>query len=273
MMAGSRYAKADQEHPVTCKQCARTLSALRDQGQDLSDYAYHDLRGSSRVKRQYCWDARDYFKYDLLGTLREGLGEWMQLSCIWMLTPDDGSSDGKTQFVANRDLAKLTELFVEQQALGKDGIGLRAMRDYFAPPYFSYRDERPPYFGANRREYFEEIPNEALSRSLVFFDPDKGMEAPRSLTPAHLRFEELEKTFKRMDSESVAVVFQYRWHVLDFWTEMAEKLGRSVSSTLAYVVEGNVGFYVAPKSDHTLPVIEQALIKVCSRGKKRFFHV
>ena len=46
------------------------------------------------VKNQYFGDQNDYFKYDLLLFLAEGLSGLKRLSVVWMLTANDKSNDG-----------------------------------------------------------------------------------------------------------------------------------------------------------------------------------
>jgi hypothetical protein len=90
--------------------------------------------------------------------------------------------------------------------------------------FFSYRDDREDFGLTGRTEYFASIRNEALQRSVVFFDPDVGME-PGLGSKSHLRFSELAGVQARMDEASVAVVFQYARRVTDFWTVMARSAG------------------------------------------------
>ena len=47
------------------------------------------------MKRQYLGDSKDSFKWDYLDFLVEALA-LPQLKIVWMMTPDDGGSDGKT---------------------------------------------------------------------------------------------------------------------------------------------------------------------------------
>lgn len=43
------------------------------------------------MKNQYFGDRRDYFKYDVLERLATELHEVQRLTCLWMLTPPDGT--------------------------------------------------------------------------------------------------------------------------------------------------------------------------------------
>ncbi len=45
------------------------------------------------MKNQYFGDVNDYLKYGLLRCIREATG--LRLGVCWMLTPDDGRTDGE----------------------------------------------------------------------------------------------------------------------------------------------------------------------------------
>ena len=149
------------------------------------------------------------------------------------------------------------------------------MRDYFQPPSFnrrfcSYRDSPPHFRNSNRREYFRQIPESALQRAVVFFDPDNGME-PTTRTDRHLGFDELITVFRRMDTDSVAVIFQFARHVADFWAKLARELGQTLSEPVACIAEGNLAFYVIAKNGNALSAIDYTLGEVSRRGRRRWF--
>jgi hypothetical protein len=134
----------------------------------------------------------------------------------------------------NRDVRALAIFF--------DGANFR---------YHSYGDSAERYFTKVHREtYFEAIPVQALARSVVFFDPDNGMEPARVATEAHLRYSELNGVFRRMDHESVAVVYQHRPRLKAsiFWPEVARRLDVALSSPVGYLAESDLAFYVIPRN-------------------------
>jgi hypothetical protein len=179
------------------------------------------------MKNQYFGDKRDYFKYDVLERLAADMPDVQQLTCVWMLTPPDTTGQGRVPFVADAELPELTAFFRSRLDSGdRDRTRVGEMRAYFEGRpfrFFSYRDDREDFGLSTRAEYFASIPDEALRRSVVFFDPDNGME-PGSGNEKHLRFGELAGVQARMDEASVAVVFQYARRLADFWTFMAKQL-------------------------------------------------
>lgn len=214
------------------------------------------------MKNQYFGDKRDYLKYDVLERLTTDLPEIDQLTCAWMLTPPDTTGQGRVPFVPDPELPKLTAFFRNRlDSGGPDQTRVAQMRAYFGRRsfrFFSYRDDREDFGLATRTEYFASIPDEALRHSVVFFDPDVGME-PGLWNEKHLRFEELAGILVRMDEASVAVVFQYARRIADFWTLMANQLRDRLHCPLAYIAEPSLAFYVLcgspPRREATLDVL------------------
>jgi hypothetical protein len=225
------------------------------------------------VKNQYCWDDRDYFKYDVLDSLRSELSPHQRLTCLWMLTPDDGGSHGQEPYRPDPGLTRLTALFQSRLATGRKDV--RDLREYFAEPYCSIGDQGPPYFSnAVRSQYFGAIAQRCLNQAIVFFDPDTGMEPPSGkMSSSHLGFRDLADVFARLGEESMAVVFQFYRREEGFWDWMANEIQARLLSPVAYVVSHPVALYVVPKADGSLPAIGKALGKVSRRGKNRFYRV
>jgi hypothetical protein len=170
------------------------------------------------VKNQYFGDARDYFKYDVLERLASDLTGIDALTCLWMLTRSDGTSQGQVKFVPDPELTALTAFFHDRlDPRDEARCQVSEMSYFFADRRFrllSYRDDRDDFDWMTRARYFRDIPAESLSRAVVFFDPDTGIE-PRRCTAAHLRFDELKSVVGRMDDQSVAVIFQFQRRVAD----------------------------------------------------------
>jgi hypothetical protein len=213
------------------------------------------------MKNQYFGDQRDYFTYDVLDRLAADVSDIRQLTCVWMLTPPDTTGQGRVPFVADPELPELTAFFRSRLDSGdRDQTRVGEMRTYFERRpfrFFSYRDDREDFGLATRTEYFASIPDEALRRSVVFFDPDVGME-PDSANEKHLRFSELAGVQERMDETSVAVVLQYARRVTDFWTFMAEQLWERLHRPLAYIAEPALALYVlasSPRREAALEVL------------------
>jgi hypothetical protein len=214
------------------------------------------------MKNQYFGDKRDYFTYDVLERLAANVPDIRQLTCLWMLTPPDTTGQGRVPFVADPELPELTAFFRSRLDSGdQNQTRVGEMRTYFEGRpfrFFSYRDDKEDFGLATRTEYFASIPDEALRRSVVFFDPDVGME-PGSGNEKHLRFAELAGVQERMDEASVAVVLQYARRVSDFWSLMAKQLWERLHRPLAYIAEPALALYVlassSPRREAALEVL------------------
>ena len=116
--------------------------------------------------------------------------------------------------------------------------------------FFSYGGTADRYFTTESRpDYFRDIPNVALQKSLVFFDPDNGLEPAGKATTAHLRYEELDHVFDRMDDRSVAVIYQHlpRIEGSRFWPSIASALRQRLDRPAAYIAESDLAFFVVPR--------------------------
>jgi hypothetical protein len=220
------------------------------------------------VKQQYFGDARDYFKYDVLERLATDLGMIERLTCLWMLTAPDGTGQGQVPFTDDPELPALTEFFRERLADDDPARRqVREMRAYFANHPFalvSYRDDWEDFGPDTRAEYFAGVPDDALRRAVVFFDPDVGMEPGRA-TAKHLRFDELGEIVARMDSASVAVVFQYRRRVADCWELIASQLVKQLGCPVVYIAEGVLAFYMIAQSRSRLVEVAEVLERIAGR--------
>jgi hypothetical protein len=202
------------------------------------------------MKNQYFGDKRDYFKYSLLEALVAGIAGIELLTCIWMLTSPVANNDGRKPFVPHPDYPRLTAFFGSCAAAGIANV--TEMARYFKGQgvrFFSYGDQADGYFeSSDRSAYFENVPSIALQESVVFFDPDNGMEPRGKCKPAHLRYDELAAVFRRMGPTSIAVVYQHLPRIRGsvFWPLLAAKLDKRLATVVAYIADGDLAFFVAP---------------------------
>lgn len=183
-----------------------------------------------------------------------------------MLTAPDQSGQGQVRFVPDPELPELTSFFHERRESANRRVsempwylGRRGHR------VCSYRDDDDDFTTFTRKAYFAGIPDEALRHSVVFFDPDNGMEPQGRATERHLLYSELEQVYLRMDEVSVAVVFQYFRRVPDFWDGFGAALRDRLRADVLFVVEPAVGFYVVAKDASRIQTLEAALDGVATR--------
>ena len=130
------------------------------------------------MKNQYFGDVNDYLKYGLLRCFSHA--GW-RVGVCWMLTPDDGSRQGrKTDYLSKASVWRRHDPFLFD-ALGST-IGRGAPRhvsvveDGSIIPDASFFSEMVPDGGLRRSAWFESALDALSSSDLLFFDPDNGLE-------------------------------------------------------------------------------------------------
>ena len=131
------------------------------------------------MKNQYFGDVNDYRKYGLIRLLT-GRGEISTAVC-WMLTPDDGRTDGKfTDYLESPEKWRRydPELF---DILGDLVLvrGLRNVNQFERSgvlPNALFYTEFTPDDRKDRAKYFNDFLALAVDCDLSFFDPDNGLE-------------------------------------------------------------------------------------------------
>jgi hypothetical protein len=216
------------------------------------------------MKNQYFGDKRDYFKYGVLEQLMRRTSRLRQLTCLWMLTPDyPNNKDGNKPLRALPGGERLASFLAECRDKGVRDV--RVLDEYFKSIGFRYvphgDDATQPFARSSRRAYFDAVPNSGLRAALVFFDPDNGLAPVGGATAAHVTLDELRSVFRRMDSDSVAVVYQHLARVPSavFWPRVAGRIATSLDSPVAVIAEADVALMVVPKDSGLLAHLMETL--------------
>ena len=209
------------------------------------------------VKNQFFADSRDYFKYDLLLELLETMAFPGGLTYIPMLTKDDDTGHGGiTSYPCGSGRRDL--YWFLRYCLGTEQRDILLLRRFFRDlphGYRPYRDdhEKNGYFThENRAAYFRGISSSGLAQSLVFLDPDTGLEV-RSKGHRHVLYDELRSLIDRMGDSSVMVVFQFLPPVdrLAFFSRIRRDFEEKLAlADPIYVSDNQVAFFVMAKADH-----------------------
>ena len=126
---------------------------------------------------------------------------------IPMLTEDDYTKEGEDRNRnkaragrENKDLEDFLDKFED-----KTERDIEHIKDFFKKQDI----EMTIYYGKNkyfsdlqRDEYFKQIDSKLLSKSIVFVDPDKGLEIDRS-RKEHILYREVKSFYERMDKNSI----------------------------------------------------------------------
>ena len=131
------------------------------------------------MKNQYFGDINDYRKYGLLRSIIRAGG--FRLLVAWMLTPDDGGTDGRfISYLEHPDkwskhdpvlFHGLKDLLAHNQ---KRRVGLIEKTSLLSnAEYFS---QYVPDLASDRGSWFSSLVNQAQGKDFVFLDPDNGLE-------------------------------------------------------------------------------------------------
>ena len=156
------------------------------------------------MKLQYLGDSKDCFKWDYLNFLMSKLG-YPILNVVPMMTPEDGSADGRTRA---RDFKGAEEIFSlccdlekikssRQKKIARHDT--KSIRDFvnlvkdlpgrMALPYrVEFHKVEEIFTANNRKSHFRGF--DKNRNQVVFADPDNGFE-PKNCSKAHIKYAEL----------------------------------------------------------------------------------
>ena len=216
------------------------------------------------MKNQYFGDENDYKKYGLLRTLT-GRGELPTALC-WMLTPDDRGPDGRfTTYLRQPETWRHydPDLYdhLWQAVVAQERRDVRCAAQEDLLPGVRFYDRLLPDDAAGRADYWSDFWKVAQGCSLVFFDPDNGLEVKskpygRAGSSKYLYWQELTRTTSRGYS---ALVYQHfrRTERDGFIAQMAQEMHERTKVKVVYSFRTNrVVFFLLPVAYH-LPNFER----------------
>lgn len=174
---------------------------------------------STSMKNQYFGDIRDLFKYDLIQNI---VGQSRILErCIWipMLTANDASLHGEKRSRPkagwhNQEL----KAFLDSYDKGRSERNISHLQGvrFFRKPrvvvFSLHRDNGdflPDFTHSSRRTYFAEVEGALRPNSLLFLDPDTGIETPSRRRERHVLLREIADLHSAMDASSVLMIYQH----------------------------------------------------------------
>jgi hypothetical protein len=165
------------------------------------------------MKHQYFGDVNDYVKYGLLRCFSQA---GFRLGVCWMLTPDDGRTDGgKVRYLSLRDewWGHDPELFdhLSRTLAAPDGRHVRHIEGRTHIPGARFFGAVVPDARAERARWFGHMLAALDGADLLFFDPDNGVEVPSKAlgqkdSSKYVYWNELAESWNRAQS---LLVFQY----------------------------------------------------------------
>lgn len=224
------------------------------------------------MKNQYFGDLRDLFKYDLILHILDRIDYLQQLTFIPMLTKNDSRNEGNKRDFPNAKICnfpgtgnkELVEFLERYKDTTVDERNISYIESHFnssGRKIFIYNGQKVPYFGHQIREkYFSEIPDETLLNSLVFIDPDIGLEVQHS-TEKHLLYSEVKSLYNRMDQDSIMMIYQHfpRINHLDYLSMRSQELEEATAGLPLYISDNEIIFFFLVKNEITKNQLEEIL--------------
>lgn len=210
------------------------------------------------MKDQYFGDVNDYLKYGLLRCCAE-VG-W-KVGVCWMLTPNEGRSDGrKIRYLSDPNGWRDHDptLFDKLQATVKSGerkVTVASTQE-FVPRACFFEDPVPASRGA-RSEWLERAFRSLLEADLLFFDPDNGLEVPsrprgRRDSVKYVFWDEVEPSWKRGASLLIFQHFAREDHEKHVTRLVLEMEARAPGSAVTALITSNVFFLLASQPQHAI---------------------
>lgn len=232
------------------------------------------------MKNQYFGDIRDLFKYDLIQEILDEINSLeKRFTFIPMLTKNDSKTrDGnKRDFDKAKAGTKNKELIEFLKPYNEIDPKLRDFTEigkYFKPKGFKiciYKGQGNDYFNNRiRGDYFKNIPEGFLHKSLVFADPDNGLQIKKSRAK-HLLYSEVKYLYDRMDEDSILMIYQHfpraRHKYREYSPEgRSNKLKKEIGNLPLHISDNEIFFLFLAKNDE----LKSQLERIINRYKRDY---
>jgi hypothetical protein len=172
------------------------------------------------MNRLFFGDARDLFKFDLVRHIMKAFPDLASFTFVPMLTEEDVPAARKKSI--HKDLAlaqkkgragtRNLELMVDMgrlQEIDDDLEYFHGIQSYFKKENIVVDVLHKDTFShEHRANYFDKVFKKFPENSLIFLDPDTGLEV-KNPTQRHLLFDEVKRIYDRMDNRSVLMIYQH----------------------------------------------------------------
>ena len=242
------------------------------------------------MNRMFFGDVRDLFKFDLVRHVMKAFPELLSFTFIPMLT-EEASATGM-KLTATKDLGRAQKkgrAGTRNRELMEDMGRLQEIEDdleYFhgIQSYFKKENiivdvlHKDTFSHENRVNYFTKVFEKFPADSLIFLDPDTGLEV-KNPTQKHLLFDEVKKIYDRMDNRSILMIYQHLPRVTraGYIEKRCRELAAVSHSRPETITDNEIVFFILTKN----PLIRTRLCAVlgsyadtyntlvsCDRGKR-----
>ena len=211
------------------------------------------------MKHQYFADRRDFLKYELLLDLADQHPSSGRLLSVLMLTPNDDTAEGNVKkYERGLRRRELFEFLKGCLDAGTRNVSLlRSFMYQVGVDYQPHLDDH--YFEhTHRGEYFNACASAAHEHSLIFFDPDIGLQTGTlgymrgNGIEKYLMYADVKKVAHAAPTDSVIVTYQHlqkdKNRIHDDIDTRCRGLCKAVgSSSTTFVTDRDVAFLVTSR--------------------------
>jgi len=231
------------------------------------------------MKNQYFGDIRDLFKYDLIQRILTGIHSLQRFTFIPMLTKyDPKRRDGnKRDFdrakkdsrpgTNNKKLIDFLEEYKDIEAAKRD---FTEIENYFRLEGIEiviYKKGHEYFDNTTREEYFKNIAEKLLHKSLVLVDPDIGLQVKNS-TEKHLLYSEVGDLHRHMDKDSILMIYQHfpREKHIEYVRRRASELKKLTGDLPLWITDNEIIFSLLTKNDE----LKNQVARIISKYKRDY---
>jgi hypothetical protein len=206
-------------------------------------------------------DTRDVFKFDLVRHIMKAFPDLASFTFVPMLTEDDTTPGTKKTATKDLGLAQKNgkagtgnhELMVDMghlQEIDDDLAYFNGIRSYFKKENIIVDVLHKDTFSHEHREnYFKAVFENFPGKSLIFLDPDTGLEV-KNPTQRHLLFDEVKKIYNHMDNKSVLMIYQHIPRVVrpGYLKKRCRDIAAITDSRPETITDNEVVFFILTKN-------------------------
>ncbi|MEI7856580.1 MAG: hypothetical protein WCH85_03645 [Methanomicrobiales archaeon] len=213
------------------------------------------------MNRKHFGDQRDLFKFDLVRHIMKSMPDLTSFTFIPMLTAADTKTDKDSS--TKKDLGKALKagkagsknsnllLHISRlQEIDSDLEYVQTLRYYFKNENILMDILHPHSFThKERKKYFKSIFENFPKRSLVFLDPDIGLEESKP-DQRHLLFDEVKMIYDHLDPGSLLLIYQHfpRKVHQDYIRQRCSQVSALTGSSPLTITDNEIIFLVCAKS-------------------------
>ena len=234
------------------------------------------------MRCEFFGDIRDVFKYDLASEVARELQ--LRFLFIPILTPDENKGHGKKRDYGaaikegrpGTKNERLLEILRESRDSSQRCI--RNIRTFFLESKINFdlyghaqHGDGAYFTNTERQAYFDACSKLPLESSLVFLDPDTGLEilSPRKDTKdQYLLYRERDQLYQALPSTSVLMVFQFFHQAGNALARRCAQYAEAYQSMVHHINDDAVAFFFVTKDAATAKRIASILHEYHLRYEK-----